>query len=465
MVQAHLAYRPYKRIAAMWLLAILGGGNALADTSDELVYEDFLALYEANLITDAISALRKQVEKPDCDPRLIRLLAENLTQEDASTEALSLFRRAAEAGDSEAMYQVARLYEKGIGIPASSETAFLWFTKAADADHVDGALRYAQASLANPALISNLNTDPIERLAFASDHGSRTATYILGTLYETGDHVTQNKRTAAELYLTAMDAEPKAKTRLASMLLSGAVNAGRIRTPETAIAPPIELLRDALAGGDYTASAYLGVMLEYGVGTDRDINGALENYRTAESAGVAWAKAGRERLEERQRSISLFGMKIYGAQRAEVRERFSTLNVESIEHEGPPYFDAYHAGEIVDGAETMTIAYAPGRGNHVAEIAYGFTRQSMSNAKVSTRSLIETLERKYGSYDRLRGSDRSQAFRWIVGRTQISLSQAREDRSVTVTYQFRPFADNLRKLLAEAKRQQETSGNAIGETM
>ena len=465
MDQTHAAHRFRTRMAAIWLMAILVGGIALADTTGELEYEDYLALYDANLITDAMPALREQVQKPDCDPRLIRLLAENLMQDDASIEALSLYRRAAEAGDSESMYQVGRMYEEGMGTPASSETAFLWFTKAAEVNHVDGALRYAQAALANPGLIGNLKTDPIERLVFASDHGSSHATYILGTLYETGEHVNQNNNTAAELYLKAMDSEPKAKTRLASMLLSGSVNAGRIGINRSTIAPPIGLLREAQAGGDDAASAYLGVMLEYGVGTDRDINGALENYRIAESEGVAWAKKGRERLEERQRSISLFGMKMYGAQRAEIRERFSRLNVESIEHGGPSYFDAYPAGEIVDGAETMTIAYAPGRGHHVAEIAYGFTRQSMSDAKVSTRSLIEILERKYGSYERLRSSDRSQAFRWIVGKTQISLSQTREDRSVTVTYQFRPFADDLRKMLSEAQRQQETIGDAIGETL
>ena len=440
------------------VLPVLVVGGAHADLSDELTYEDFVALRDANLITDAMPALREHVDRPDCDPRLIRLLAETLMMSDQPTEALSLFQRAADAGDSDSLYQVGVMYEVGQGVPASAELAFLWFERAAKADHVAGAVRYSEAALANPSIIPKLETDPLERLAFAGENGSPRANYLLGTLHEQGLHVVQDDVKAAHHYRMAVDSEPKAMTRLAAMLLNGSVRAAGVESPHA-------LLEAASAAGDAGASAYLGRMLEYGVGAERNLKLALEHYRIAAAHGVEWAEEGRDRLEERKRSLSLFGLRVYGVQRDELRDRLARLDIDRIEHDGPSYFDFYNADELVTGAETMTIAYAPGRGNHVAEIAYRFTRDSMNEAKVSTRGLVERLEQKYGSHERIRGAGRSQGFQWVVGRTQVTLSRSREDRSVSITYQFRPYADELRALIAESQRRQSESGNAVGDTL
>jgi len=51
---------------------------------------------------------------------------------------LPLLRKAAEAGDGQAMSDLGRMYEYGVGIPQDPAEAVKWFRKAAEAGNPQG---------------------------------------------------------------------------------------------------------------------------------------------------------------------------------------------------------------------------------------------------------------------------------------------------------------------------------------
>lgn len=55
----------------------------------------------------------------------------------APEKAFQMFSKAAEAGDAEAMFELAKLYEKGIGTKQNMEAALTWYRKSADLDFAD----------------------------------------------------------------------------------------------------------------------------------------------------------------------------------------------------------------------------------------------------------------------------------------------------------------------------------------
>ncbi len=89
--------------------------------------------------------------------------ATNLYEEKKYSEALQLYRKAAEIGLASAQYNLGLLYKEGLGTEKDLKEAFKWYSKAAEKRHKD-------------------------------------AYHNLGVLYETGEGVEKNVEKAGEMY-------------------------------------------------------------------------------------------------------------------------------------------------------------------------------------------------------------------------------------------------------------------------
>lgn len=70
--------------------------------------------------------------------------------------ALKQLKPAAEQGDGEALYLLARMHQAGFGVPKNPENAASYFEKSAEADYADGQYAYAQILLLGEGIEQNL---------------------------------------------------------------------------------------------------------------------------------------------------------------------------------------------------------------------------------------------------------------------------------------------------------------------
>lgn len=419
-------------------------------------------MLEDNLHRQAIGLMSEAVEAGKASPEVHALLARAILQSQHGTsptkEAIKHYEVAASLGFANAMFELGVLHAAGEAAESTPELAFEWYERAAVHGHREASLRYAEACIANGRVSGSSGINALDRLEDLTEQvGWPEANYLLGLAYEHGTIIEKSVPTAETHYRTSMVEIPNAKTRLAAIYLK------RGRPAELDEAR--SLLTSAYEAGDVEAGAYLGHISEYGVGVKRDLDQAARLYRAAAGNGVEWAGQAAARLELRETSISMFDMRIHGAQRAELRERLEDLGVEPIRHHGPIYMDAWEAEQLVDGADTLTVAYAPGAGNHIAEIAYGFSKSSMRRAKLSRRNIIGRLIERYGEPVRVRDKQSRGIYQWQLDDLRIRLRNNSNDQSVSVVYHFEPYAERLRQLIRLSKNPGRTNASLTGDNL
>ena len=113
-------------------------------------------------------------------------------------------RKAAEAGDATAQYELGRKYDRGFGVPEDDEQAVKWYRIAADQGHVG-----AQLSLGfKYALGEGVWEDDREAVKWfqkAAEQGDADAQAMLGLMYYSGDGVPEDYREAAKWYRKAAE--------------------------------------------------------------------------------------------------------------------------------------------------------------------------------------------------------------------------------------------------------------------
>lgn len=103
-------------------------------------------------------------------------------------KAARLFRKAADAGNANAQFNLALLYQNGQGVEQNSTEAFNWARKSAD-------------------------------------HGNAAGETLLGAMYESGEGVSRDEAAAADLYnKAAYQGYPWAESLLGNMYMSGRGN-------------------------------------------------------------------------------------------------------------------------------------------------------------------------------------------------------------------------------------------------
>ncbi|MFN2368550.1 MAG: tetratricopeptide repeat protein, partial [Desulfurivibrionaceae bacterium] len=136
---------------------------------------------------------------------------------------------AAESGDVEAQYYLARSYEEGAGVTKSIANAVKWYHQAATMGHVEAQYEFATALDGNPDaafLIGKMYRDgvgvekklpaAVRLFEQAADLGHAEAQYVLGSLYATGSGVEQDNGETLRLWKkAAAQGHEKAKADLA----------------------------------------------------------------------------------------------------------------------------------------------------------------------------------------------------------------------------------------------------------
>lgn len=111
------------------------------------------------------------------------------------TEGAELLRQSAESGQASAQYRMAKLYERGQGVPRDLEQSRYWTEKAANGGNVkamhDLAVFYAEGE-GGPQSYQGA----VQWFRMAADYGLVDSQYNLGILYEQGLGVTENKAEA-----------------------------------------------------------------------------------------------------------------------------------------------------------------------------------------------------------------------------------------------------------------------------
>ena len=123
-------------------------------------------------------------------------LAMKLMQSGDKRAAAETMQEAAEAGLPMAQYRLAKLYERGEGVPRSVKEARIWTNRAAQTGNVkamhDLAVFYAEGDGGEKSFVS-----AVEWFTRAANHGLVDSQYNLGVLYESGLGVTRNDNEAA----------------------------------------------------------------------------------------------------------------------------------------------------------------------------------------------------------------------------------------------------------------------------
>lgn len=160
----------------------------------------------------------------------------------SAKEAFDLVSKEAEKGDAAAMFSLATLYERGIGVPRNFTKAVDWHNKAAAANH--------------PPSI-----------------------YQLGLAYEIGKGVTANRDTAMKNFRRAAELKvPEAHYKLASIAMAGPA-------PKADDKKALEHLKNA-GVTDGKALEAIGNLYENGIGLALNYTEALKWYKKAADSGL-----------------------------------------------------------------------------------------------------------------------------------------------------------------------------------
>jgi TPR repeat protein len=122
-----------------------------------------------------------------------------------NAQAMIWFRKAADAGNSDAMYNVGVGYEKGEGVAQDYGEAMRWFQKAADGGNAQAMYNLGVNYDKGQGVAQDL-PQAMEWYRKAADAGDASAMYNLGVGYDRGEGVPHDDVQAAQWYRKASDA-------------------------------------------------------------------------------------------------------------------------------------------------------------------------------------------------------------------------------------------------------------------
>ena len=166
-----------------------------------------------------------------------------------NNEALTNLNRMAEPGDAKVQFILGGMYEKGIGVRQDKGKAVEWYRQAAAQGHIDA--------------LNSLNG--------MAEQGDAKVQFILGSMYEKGTGVRQDKGKAVEWYRQAA--------------AQGHIDA-------------LNSLNSMAEQGDAEVQFILGSMYEKGTGVRQDKGKAVEWYQKAAAQGHADALNSLNRMAE-----------------------------------------------------------------------------------------------------------------------------------------------------------------------
>ncbi|WP_079432765.1 tetratricopeptide repeat protein [Zoogloea sp. LCSB751] len=169
----------------------------------------------------ALARLTNLAEGGTADARRTLGLA-LLSRGDHDGTGLQWLRRAAQEGDTDAAFQLGKLYSAGTaGVPADAVRAFAWFSAAGKAGHA-GAAYYLGIAWRDGYGVKTDHAEAARWLRRAADAGIAAAQFLLANAYREGDGVPRDDIEAVRLYSAAAEQDhPEACQTLAMAYLNG----------------------------------------------------------------------------------------------------------------------------------------------------------------------------------------------------------------------------------------------------
>lgn len=212
-------------------------------------------------------------------------------------EAMRFFRQGADAGDPDAMAELAVMHARGEGTPQSWSEAIRWFTPAAEQGHP-----YATYALGECYYFGKgVPPDPQRALGYleiaANEHDNFYAQVLLGDLMRSGELGSPDFAEALRLYLAAsssgsLDAEAKIGTMIFNgQVINDEAVAGLPRPELADHAAAFEIFRRGAAVNHPLSQYYYGRLLESGIGAPaRDEDEGIRQIVLAAQAGEELAQ-------------------------------------------------------------------------------------------------------------------------------------------------------------------------------
>ncbi len=156
----------------------------------------------------------------------------------------------ARSGDTQAMYDVARRYERGRGVDMDMQQAIAWFRKCASAGNPACQARLGILYFAGRGVPQD-HRKALELLRPAAKAGIPMAQYQLGLMYQYGTGVAQNRNTAVQWYKRALEnGDYRAEAKLAELRRQPAASTPR-PAPSAGARPAVDRTREILLAGPW----------------------------------------------------------------------------------------------------------------------------------------------------------------------------------------------------------------------
>ncbi len=240
-------------------------------------------------------------------------------QKEHPLSAEQLYLKAAEEGNSYAMYKLGDAYLKGIGTDKNIEKAIAWIEKAAEVGN-DNAMFELGLIYYSGQEIERDYSKTLEYFVESAQAGNKMAMYNVGRMYHQGSGVEVDGIKAVEWYeKAAQKGTTKAMNQLAQMYYMGDIvkkdckkaaeyyersaKMGNLKAMynlavlyhtgvgvEKDIRKAMLWFIKAAKEGDTDSMYQLGVLFENGIGIENDLEKALYWYQTAARAGQKSAK-------------------------------------------------------------------------------------------------------------------------------------------------------------------------------
>lgn len=210
---------------------------------------------------------------------LMMCIALNLSAQDAS-----FYKKYADKGDKEAMYNLAECYINGTGnVKQDMSQASYWLTKSAKKNYAPAQVKLAYCYIYGAGVLKDYK-QAWELAQKAVKQGYPEGHYLTATMYKDGIYVPQNWTRWLQYIRSAANlGSSDAQADLGIAYLYGLQEAGVSQDVSSAI----PWLKKATEQNDDKGAFYLGVCYEYGAGVTKDEEKAQQYYYIAANAGNA----------------------------------------------------------------------------------------------------------------------------------------------------------------------------------
>lgn len=227
----------------------------------------------------------------------------NAFQQKKYTESVTWFKKAAETGNAEAMFNLALVYQMGgeKEFPPNEKEALIWFEKAAAKDHVKSMIRTAEIYLSGKP--PHDYAKAMTWFKKAAEKGDESAMYNVGLLYASGTGVPINMEEAKKWYTKAANKGFKqAKDVLTKIESEGQasseLNKAKAAFDNKEYATALEWYKKGADKGYSEAYYMLGHMHLWGMGTSKNEVEARKWYNKAAEKGHQKAKDALSGMDE-----------------------------------------------------------------------------------------------------------------------------------------------------------------------